>query len=158
MTTTVRPLTAEQTEAYLEVAKDGYVVDLLRADALDEGRARLKAERDYATTEFEGETTYLAAYDDDGRWVGVLGYGLRGYDEPHEEPTLYVYDLEVFPPYRRRGHATDLLAHAADAGRAAGALAVRLTVWANNTDAEALYARVGFRPEQQRLRLPLAAD
>jgi ribosomal protein S18 acetylase RimI-like enzyme len=142
-------------ESYFVQAREGYVGDLLRAGAMDEERARLKADRDYASLEFEGDTVYLAAYDDQGAWVGVLGYGLRGFDAPHEEPTVMVYDLEVFEDFRRRGHARAMLAHAAAVGSDAGALAVRLVVWAGNDGAHALYLKAGFRPEQVRMRLPL---
>ena len=99
---------------------------------------------------------YVAAYDDDGVWVGVLGYALQGFDDdPATEPALFVYDLEVFDAYRRRGHARDLLAHAESLARAAGAASVRLTVWEGNDGAHDLYRRVGFRDESHQMRLPL---
>lgn len=153
------PFTAELADVYLAHSQEGYIEDLLRAGALDESRARQKAALDYASLSYEGETTYVAAYAEvDGaeQWVGAIGWGLRGFDAPHEEPTLYVYDLEVFETYRRRGFAEAMLEHAIECAEGAGALAVRLTVWAGNDSAETLYRKVGFLPEQQRMRLRLS--
>lgn len=152
------PFTDEQAELYLAHSQEGYVADLVTAGALDEGRARLKASLDYASLAYEGETTYVAAYAEiDGveQWVGAIGWGLRGFDAPHEEPTLYIYDLEVFEAYRRRGFGEGMLAHAAASAEDAGAHAVRLTVWAGNDGAKALYRSVGFQEEQSRMRMRL---
>lgn len=158
MTVEVRAFTGAQLASYVPMAEDSYVVDLVRAGALDEERARAKAELDYSDAD-QGATTFLAAYavvDGQEEWVGVLGYGLQGFGSPHEEPTLFVHDLEVFEPFRRRGFAEALLAVAADLAREAGAQAVRLTVWGGNHAAHDLYAKVGFEPEQHRLRLRVA--
>ena len=155
------PLTPEQSTFYLAHSQEGYIEDLVRADALDEATARRKAALDYADLAYEGETTYVAGYADvDGveEWVGVIGWGLRGFGTEHEEPTLYIYDLEVFEQFRRRGFGEGLLAHASAAAALAGAKAVRLTVWEGNDGAKALYRRFGFRDEQARMRLRLPTD
>jgi len=155
VTTSVRPMTPEQEAEYLPQAVDGFVLDIVRAGSLDPARARAKAEASYASLHADGET-YLAAYDADGVWVGVLGYALQGFDDdPATEPALFVYDLEVFEPYRRRGHARDLLAHAESLAREAGALSVRLTVWEGNDGARELYQGSGFRDERHQMRMPL---
>lgn len=155
MTTSFRPMTPEQEAEYLPQAIEGFVLDIVRAGSLDPVRARAKAEASYTGLHADGEI-YVAAYDDDGIWVGVLGYALQGFDDdPATESALFVYDLEVFDPYRRRGHARDLLAHAESLARAAGAVSVRLTVWEGNDGAHDLYRRVGFRDESHQMRLPL---
>ncbi|MFC6238306.1 GNAT family N-acetyltransferase [Longivirga aurantiaca] len=152
------PLTAEQAAAYLPHSQQGFADDLVRAGALDAERALRKAVADYSSLD-EGGTTYVAGYADiDGteQWVGVIGWALTGFDADHEERTLYIYDLEVFERFRQRGFAEGLLAYAAQRAAEAGADAVRLTVWAGNDSAEALYRKVGFLPEQQRMRLRLS--
>jgi ribosomal protein S18 acetylase RimI-like enzyme len=157
MSLLLRPVTAEQTAAYLPMARAAYLDELLASGAFNPERARAKADQDYASLDYDGETTYVAAHEViDGveQWVGVLGYGLRGFDDdPATEPALYVYDLEVFEPYRRRGSATALLEHARRVAAAAGAASVRLTVWAGNDGARDLYDAVGFRLEAQQMRL-----
>lgn len=155
------PLTPEQSEFYLVHSQEGYIEDLVRAGALDERTARRKAAIDYADLAYEGETTYVAGYADvDGaeEWVGVIGWGLRGFGTEHEEPTLYIYDFEVFERFRRRGFGEGLLTYAAAEAARSGARALRLTVWEGNDGAKALYRKVGFLDENARMRLRLPAD
>lgn len=157
MSLSVRPMTPDQRSAYIPLAIEGYVADIVGSGSLDEVRARAKAERAYA--ESDDESIYLAGHADiEGAecWVGVLGYELRGFDDdPSSEPALYVGDLEVFEPFRRRGFATALLQHAERLAGEAGAASVRLTVWAGNEGAHDLYARFGFRAEKHQLRMPV---
>jgi ribosomal protein S18 acetylase RimI-like enzyme len=151
------PLTPEQSAAYLPHSQEGFADDLVRAGALDRERARRKAVADYSTLDEDG-TTYVAGYAEvDGaeEWVGVIGWALTGFDVDHEERTLYVYDLEVFERFRRRGYGEGLLGHALAEAERAGADAVRLTVWEGNDGAKALYRRLGFRDENARMRLRL---
>ena len=150
-------LTPEQASAYLPHSQRGFADDLVRAGALDEDRALRTAVADYSSLEGDG-TTYVAGYAEiDGaeEWVGVIGWALKGFDADHEERTLYVYDLEVFERFRRRGFGEGLLAHAAAEAERAGADAVRLTVWAGNDAATALYRRLGFVDESTRMRMRL---
>lgn len=149
------PLTAEQIDFYLPHSRRGYVDDLVRAGALDSDRARRKAAADYTSLDDEG-TLYVAGFAEvDGveEWVGVIGWVLKGFDVDHDEPTLYIYDLEVFERFRRRGFGEALLAHASAEAERAGAEAVRLTVWEGNDGAKALYRKVGFVEENARMRL-----
>ena len=151
------PLTREQSDFYLPHSQRGYADDLVRAGALDEDRALRTAVADYASLDEDG-TTYVAGYAEvDGaeEWVGVIGWALKGFDADHEERTLYVYDLEVFERFRRRGFGEALLAHAAAEAERAGADAVRLTVWEGNDGAKALYRRLGFVDESARMRMRL---
>jgi ribosomal protein S18 acetylase RimI-like enzyme len=151
------PLTPEQSTSYLPHAQRGYADDLVRAGALDEDRALRTAVADYSSLDEEG-MTYVAGYADvDGaeEWVGVIGWARKGFDSDHEESTLYIYDLEVFEKFRRRGFGEGLLAHAAAEAERAGADAVRLTVWAGNDGAQALYRRLGFVDESARMRMRL---
>ncbi len=149
-------MTDGQVATYRPLAVEGFVVDIVRSGSLDEVRARAKAEQSYSSADGE---TYLAAHtvvDGAEEWVGVLGYALHGFDDdPATEPALFVYDLEVFEPFRRRGVATELLAHARRVAAESGALSVRLTVWEGNDGAQDLYRRFGFRPECQQMRLAL---
>jgi len=154
------PLTDEQVAFYLPHSQVGYVEDLVRAGAMDEATARRKAAADYADLGIGSGTTYVAGYADVGgseEWVGVIGWALKGFDGS-DEPTLFIYDLEVFERFRRRGYGEALLAHAAAEARRAGARSVRLTVWEGNDGAKALYRRLGFVDESARMRMRLAED
>ena len=157
MSLRVAPLTPEQAEFYLAHSQVGYVEDLVRAGAMDEDTARRKAAADYADLDVGGHTTYVAGHAEiDGReeWVGVIGWALKGFDGT-DEPTLFVYDLEVFERFRRRGYGEALMAHAAAEAARVGARSVRLTVWEGNDGAKALYRKLGFVDENARMRMRL---
>ena len=55
-------------------------------------------------------------------------------------------DCIVHPDYRRRGIGKALLAHVLEQARAEGALRVMLLTDGDNTRAQALYAKLGFKP------------
>ena len=57
-----------------------------------------------------------------------------------------IRDLYVTPGYRRAGIAGQLLQHAVDNARAAGALRVSLQTETDNTPALTLYTMAGFQP------------
>ncbi|NJD05353.1 MAG: GNAT family N-acetyltransferase [Methylococcaceae bacterium] len=73
----------------------------------------------------------------------VLGYGmLRGWDEGYAVPSL---GLAVAPRHRGRGLGRLMMAFLHEAARLRGASRVRLTVYAHNASAVALYRRLGYR-------------
>ena len=89
----------------------------------------------------------------------MLGYVLKGFDDdPTTEPALFVYDLDVFVAFRRRGHATEILSHAAVLAADAGAASVLLTVLEGNDGARDVYEANGFPYEAHQMRLPLAVS
>ena len=147
-------MTPEQEATYLPVVVVDYAAELVRS-GYDEAQARSRSEASFASLHEDGET-YLAAYDDDGAWVGVLAYVLKGFDDgPTAARALFVYDLEVFEEFRRRGHATALLDHAAALAEEAGADEVLLTVLEGNDAGRRLYERRGFTYQSHRMRLPV---
>ena len=156
MSLTFRGMTAEQEAVYLPVVVEEYAAELVRSGSYDESRAIAKSQKSYASLH-EDDEVYVAAFDGD-TWVGVLGYLLKGFDDdPTTEPALFVYDLDVFETFRRRGHATEILSHAAVLAADAGAASVLLTVLERNDGARDIYEANGFHYEAHQMRLPLAA-
>ena len=156
MTLELVAMTDAQIAEYLPVARAGYVTDLVRAGSLNQARAEAKAERDYASLDTNEATIYVAAYadvDDVRTMIGVAGYGIAGFNEPHDEPHLFVFDLEVFDDFRRRGFATEILRQLCEVARAEHCVCVRLTVWAGNDGAHDLYLKFGFAPESHHLKM-----
>jgi ribosomal protein S18 acetylase RimI-like enzyme len=159
MSVTFRRLTDDELGAYLPHAKRGYVHDLTTAGALSPERAAALADKDFDWLVVQESTEYFGAFDDvDGveTLVGVFGVAFEGVDVPHEEPTLHLYDLEVFEPYRRRGYGLAILGEVRELAIDRGAESVRLTVWAGNDGARELYRVAGFAPEHERLRYRLS--
>ena len=158
MSVTFRRLTDDELNVYLPHAKRGYVHDLTTAGALSEDRAKALADKDFDWLVIRESTEYYGAFDviDEALVnVGVFGVGLDGVDVAHDEPTLHLYDLEVFEPYRRRGYGLAILGEVRELAIDRGADSVRLTVWAGNDGARELYRVAGFAPEYERLRYRL---
>lgn len=63
----------------------------------------------------------------------------------NDERSGYVYDLEVFPEYRRQGHAERAFAAMETVAREMRLPGVGLHVFANNPGAQNLYAKLGYR-------------
>ena len=83
--------------------------------------------------------------ENEGRLVGLVLGRLKGRSEG------YVSELFVKDGFRRRGTAKQLLRAAAEALRAQGADHVTLNVDVDNTNARAVYERLGFRPDSMKL-------
>lgn len=62
---------------------------------------------------------------------------------------LYLEELVVGRAWRRRGIGRALLEAVEEWGRRQGARQTLLTVWEGNREAQAFYARLGFRPVNQ---------
>jgi ribosomal protein S18 acetylase RimI-like enzyme len=58
----------------------------------------------------------------------------------------YVYDLNIKPEHRRKGHARRALLALEDSARSLGLLGLALHVFGHNTLAQGLYAKLGYRP------------
>lgn len=158
MNVTFRRLTDDEIKTYLPHAKKGYVHDLTTAGALSDDRAIALADKDFDWVVVNSSSEYYGAFDEiDGAIVNVAVFcvALDGVDVAHDEPTLHLYDLEVFEPYRRHGYGLAILGEVREMALDRGAESVRLTVWAGNDGARELYRAAGFMPENERLRFRL---
>ncbi len=61
-------------------------------------------------------------------------------------PTRYIYvsDIIIYEPYRRRGYASAALLEAERVGRETGCVRIDLNVFARNPGAQALYKKLGY--------------
>jgi ribosomal protein S18 acetylase RimI-like enzyme len=85
--------------------------------------------------------------EEDGVVVGfVCVLGVVPGDAPDDpDPCAFITDVIVRDGHRRKGVATALMAHAEAYARACGAQTLRLGVLSRNTEAAALYDRLGYR-------------
>ncbi len=77
--------------------------------------------------------------------AGLVAYELEKLDQAGSE--LYIYDLAVAAPYRRRGLAAALIAELREIAAASGARAIFVQADYDDEPAIALYERVGTRQE-----------
>ena len=73
--------------------------------------------------------------------VGALALAIYRKDPP---TYLYVYDIVIYEPYRRKGYATAALLEAERIGRETGCVRADLNVFARNKGAQALYKKLGY--------------
>ena len=139
--TTIRELTARDV-ALLEA------MSAMFADAFDEPDTY---------TGKPPRRSYLARLPDDGAFIalaalregavigGLVAYELRKFEQERSE--IYVYDLAVAGPHRRRGIATALFATLKAIARARGAYVIFVQADRGDEPAIALYDGLGTREE-----------
>ena len=72
--------------------------------------------------------------------------------------TLYAEELYVFPEWRRKGVAAEMMRALEDAGRAHGCVRVDLMVWEFNAAARELYASCGYTCQSRILEKKLGPE
>ena len=98
------------------------------------------------TAEFFGDPRHhLAVAIDDGVVVGMAS-GVH-YVHPDKSPELWVNEIGVAPPYRRRGIGQQLLRALFERARALGCAEAWLGTETTNTAARRLYAAAGGKEE-----------
>lgn len=99
----------------------------------------------------------LAAVDGDAVVGGLAAYELRKFEQQRSE--IYIYDLAVTAPHRRRGVATALIEALRDIARDRGAwvIYVQADTGVEDQPAIALYSRLGEREDVLHFDIPVAA-
>lgn len=88
-------------------------------------------------------TLVMTALDGEGTSIGYLWIGLqRRGGSPGE---AWIYDIELYEPFRGKGYGRALLAVAEDSARNLGVKKLGLNVFGNNTVARNLYDSAGFQ-------------
>ena len=144
-TTVLRPMLADEFDAYLEWAIDDYAAELER-NGKAVGDAALEASRSsFASLLAEGVETpghaLLTAEDpSDGERVGVLWFG-----PSTDDPTMaWIYDITVDEDERGKGWGRAIM-HAFEAeARARGFARAGLNVYGDNHVARRLYESLGY--------------
>jgi aminoglycoside 3-N-acetyltransferase I len=87
----------------------------------------------------------LAAMVDDSVVGGIAAYELPKFEQERSE--IYIYDLAVAEPYRRRGVATALIGELRRIAAARGAYVVFVQADLGDTPAISLYSKLGTRED-----------
>ncbi|MGY1454900.1 GNAT family N-acetyltransferase [Streptomyces sp. SS8] len=150
---TVRPLEADEYPAWLESRREAYA-RLWTERGMDPARARARSGADHAGLLPGGPDTAgtaLRVLVHGGADVGTLWLATahaRG-------PGAWVFDVEVAPAHRGRGHGRTLMLAAERECLAAGVRTLGLHVFTDNTAALRLYESLGHRPTAHHLHKPL---
>lgn len=83
---------------------------------------------------------------DAGEGPEAVGYLWVGPQDDGDPSAWWVWDVEIFEPYRRRGHARAAMLLGEDVARSLGATSLGLNVFGFNTGAHDLYESLGYNP------------
>ncbi|MBF6048734.1 GNAT family N-acetyltransferase [Streptomyces sp. NRRL B-1677] len=150
-----RRMTEEEYPGWREASRTAYAQEWIDRGVPAE-QARAKAEADDLALLPDGADTAgtmlrVLTYED--TVVGTLWVALR--DGGPDAPDAYVFDVEVVPAHRGRGHGRSLMLMAEAEALAHGARTLGLNVFAGNTPALRLYESLGYAPTAYHLYKPL---
>jgi ribosomal protein S18 acetylase RimI-like enzyme len=131
-------------QAYLAISIPAYAADKLQAGNWTADEALERAQLEYGHFLPQGIDTpghFIGKLlSEAGEVVGYLWYaGLA-----NNPGTAFIFDFEIYTPFRRRGYATQALALLAEEARGQGFKRLALHVFGANTAARMLYKKTGF--------------
>jgi RimJ/RimL family protein N-acetyltransferase len=138
------PMTEADYQVYLARAVAEYATDKVQAGNWSEAEALEKSRLEFEHSLPEGihtpEHFVGKLLNENDEPVGYLWYA-RLENKP---ATAFIYDFEIYAPYRRRGYASQALAALVEHAKARGLNRLELHVFGYNTAARELYKKAGF--------------
>jgi len=144
--TALVPMRQEAFAAYQESAIVGYAEDNVAAGRWPADDAVARSRADFANSLPQGLATpdnhlFEIKDDPDGPTVGVIWFAVI---EKNGIRSAFVYDVEVAPEFRRRGHARAAFEALEPIVRSLGLSSIGLHVFGHNPGAQALYQSLGY--------------
>ena len=141
------PMTAAQYEAWLPTSVADYAQEHVVTGrwSAEEALRRSREEFDRLLPQglaTPGHDIWSIARTADHEAVGVLW--IQAVDKP--EPHAFIFNIEIFEPFRRRGYATRAMTLLEKTAGDRGLRSVRLHVFGHNTAARPLYEKRGYVP------------
>ena len=138
----------ERFAAYRENLVREYAADKVRAGVWSPEEAPRRAEAGTDDllpegTDTEGHYLYLLRDRAAGEEVGVVWLAVQ---DSGVGRSVWIYDIEIHEPFRRKGHGTRALRAVERRASELGAEKLELHVFGHNPGARALYERSGFTP------------
>jgi ribosomal protein S18 acetylase RimI-like enzyme len=144
--TVLAPMPAESFGAFFEHAVAGYAADNVASGRWLEHEALQLARSETERLLPNGVATpdnhlYEIKASTNGEVVGHLWFAAmsRG-----SRRIAYLFQIEVYPPFRRRGHARAALRALESVAATKGLSGVALNVFGSNAEAQALYRATGY--------------
>jgi ribosomal protein S18 acetylase RimI-like enzyme len=150
------PMAAADYAAFLASAIPGYAADKVAAGQWSEEESLELSRQNYEQLLPQGLGTpghhLYCVLDERGQPVGTLWLVAK---EQAGLRIAYIYDIEIRPDRRRRGHATRALRAAESEARRLGLAGIGLHVFGHNLGARALYESLGYRATNINMFKPL---
>lgn len=147
-------------DAWYDAAVADYAGERVRAGNTPADQALEVASRAFAQLLPQGLQTpshhLYTVRDENGAAVGVIWLA---HDVPGSglAPTTgFIYDVVIYPEYRRRGYGREAMLALEDEARRLGLTALALHVFGHNTTARHLYETLGYQATNINMRKDLA--
>ncbi len=137
-------MTEAQFDSFIDALLPEYADDKVRAGDWSEAEAMSKARAQIGALLPDGPATnehYLFAASSEGRQVGVLWLGEQ---ERAGKRSAFIYEIQIFEQFRRRGYGAQTLSALEEKVRDLGMGEISLHVFGRNQAARNLYAKHGF--------------
>ena len=140
------PMTPAGYAVYVQQAIAGYAENNVASGRWPAQGALERSQRDFESLLPQGlatpeHTLFDILAGDDGPVVGFLWFAIEA---PRGLRAAFVYDLAIHAAWRRQGHATRTFAALETLVRSLGVDRIGLHVFGFNTEAQALYAKLGY--------------
>lgn len=137
-------MTEPDFQAYLARAIQEYAQDKVQAGNWSQGEALERSRKEFENYLPQGiqtpENYLFSLLNEKGEKVGFLWYATL----PKQPGLAFIYDFEIYEPFRRRGYASQALAALEQDAKARGAKQIELHVFGHNTAARLLYRKAGY--------------
>lgn len=145
---TFEPMGEESFQRYCEQAIRAYAEDHIRGGRWTPDEAYEKSAEEFRTLLPQGVATpdhfiYDLVEGEGRQAVGMLWLNTQ---QRGGERQVFIYEVEIYEPFRRRGYAAQAFALLDEWARERGASAIRLHVFGHNHAARALYEKAGYEP------------
>jgi ribosomal protein S18 acetylase RimI-like enzyme len=155
----LRPMTQAEYVAWLKESIPAYAADKVASGQWSEDESLQLSKNNLEELLPQGLTTpdnFLYTIEDaDSNPVGVLWFAVQ---TRFNSRVAYVYDVEIWPHQRRKGHASRAFCALEQEVRRLGLTGIALHVFGHNAEAQSLYAKLGFRPTNINLFKPVGAS
>ena len=138
-------MTAEQYRAWLPAAVAGYAQENVVSGRWLEGESLQHSREEFERLLPQGVATadhhlWCITRATDREAVGVLWIHVM--DKP--QPLAFIYNIEIYEPFRRHGYANEAMTRLEEEARRMGLRSIRLHVFGHNTAARPLYEKLGY--------------
>jgi GNAT superfamily N-acetyltransferase len=154
----LRPMTEYEYAEWLQRTLPAYAADKTISGQWPQDESLQRAKKEYEELLPQGlatpENFFYIIEDSDSGPVGVLWFAVK---TMFNARVAYVYDVEVQPRHRLKGNGYRAFRALEQEAGKLGLSGIALHVFGHNVDAQAFYAKLGFRPTNINLFKPVTA-
>jgi len=152
----LRPMTESEYAMWLSATIPAYAADKVASGQWSEEASLDLSRKEYDELVPQGLATpdnyFFTIVDPRSEPVGVLWFAVK---TRFNARIAYVFDVNVRPERQREGHAYRAFVALENETRKMGLAGIALHVFGHNAGAQALYAKLGFRPTNISLFKPV---